>query len=447
MSPHACLPFSELPPLEPRLQRRYQHLVKEHAHVSQRIAAGLSALAGTGTSLASTQAAWRFFRNPAVTLPALAQPLLQAARAAALTQCASYALVMHDWSHLNYNAHTRKLDRIQLSHSHDCGYELQTALLVGDREGQPLAPLCQNVVSADRVHTTRSETCLPRQARLDELAGRMDYLAGLGLPWPLVHIIDREVDSVGHYRQWQRHLYLVRAKGGQRVDWAGHSCLLAAIATELHHTGALVFSREVMFHGRAARQYVAETAVVLRRAARPHRRGQKRRVVPGDPVTLRLIVSEVRAADGQVLATWHLLSNVAPTVSAGQLAQWYYWRWRIESFFKLLKGAGQQIEAWQQESGLAVAKRLLVVSLACVLIWQLERSTQPEAEEVRAVLVRLSGRQMKRGKPHTAPALLAGLWVLLAMLEVLKLYPPPELQRMATNIFTPNTDENAHKLV
>lgn len=440
-------PVSERPPLEPRLQRRHQHLVKEHAHVCQRVAAGLSALAGPGTSFASTQAAWRFFRNPAVTLPALAQPLLQAARAAAHTQCEGYALVMHDWSHLNYNGHTRKTDRVQLGHAHDHGYELQSALLVGDRDGQPLAPLCQNVVSAAGIHTTRGPAGLPRQARLDELAGRMNYLSGLGLPRPLVHIIDREADSVGHYRQWHDHLYLVRAKGGQRVECAGRSRLLVAIATELHHTGALVFSREVTFHGRAARQYVAETTVVLRRAARPQRRGRKRRAVPGAPVRLRLILSEVRSEAGRVLATWYLLSNVAARVSAGQLAQWYYWRWRIESFFKLLKGAGQQIEAWQQESGLAVAKRLLVASLACVLVWQLERNPQAEAEEVRALLVRLSGRQMKRGRPHTAPALLAGLWVLLALLEALEHHTPAELQRLAQNIFTLNLDENAIKLV
>ena len=442
MSLEACLPFSELPPLDPRLQRRYQQLVKEHAHVSQRVAAGLSALAGTGTSFASTQAAWRFFRNPVVTLPALAQPLLQSAPAAVRDACVQYALVMHDWSHLNYPAHTRTTDRVQLSHSRDCGYELQTALLVGDRAGQPLAPLCQNVVSTAGVHTTRAATVQSRETRLDELTGRMDYLAGLNLPKPLVHIIDREADSVGHYRQWQQHLYLVRAKGGQRVERAGQSCLLATIATELHHTNALVFSREVGFQGRAARQYVAETAVVLRRAARPRRRGERRQAVPGEPVSLRLVVSEVRAADGRVLATWYLLSNVAAAVSASELALWYYWRWRIESFFKLLKGAGQQVEAWQQESGLAVAKRLLVASLACVLVWQLERSTQPEADEVRAVLVRLSGRQMKHDRPHTVPALLAGLWTLLALLDVLEQHPPPELQRMAQNIFNPNHQAN-----
>ena len=434
-----------LPPLEPRLQRRYEHLVKEHAHFSPGVAAGLSALAGSGTSFASTQAAWRFFRNPAVTLPALVHPLLASAQAAVRTECDGYALIMHDWSHLNYNGHTGKTDRIQLGHAHDHGYELQTALLVGDRTGQPLAPLCQNVVSAEGIHTTRAATCLPRQARLDELAGRMDYLAGLGLPRPLVHIIDREADSVGHYRQWQQHLFLVRAKGGQRVEWAGQSGLLSARATELQQAGALKFSREVTFQGRPARQYVAESAVVLRRAARPQRRGKKRRAVPGAPVSLRLIVSEVRSEEGAVLATWYLLSNVAARVSAGQLAQWYYWRWRIESFFKLLKGAGQQIEAWQQESGLAVAKRMLVASQACVLVWQLERSVQPEAEAVRTLLVRLSGRQTKRGRPPSAPALLAGLWVLLAMLEALEQHTPAELQRMAQTIFNPA--ENAVQLV
>ena len=90
---------------------------------------------------------------------------------------------------------------------------------------------------------------------------------------------------------------------------------------------------------------------------------------------------------------------------------------------------------------------MLVVSQACVLIWQLERSTQPEANEVRTVLVRLSGRQMKRGKPYTAPAVLAGRWTLLALLEVLEHYPPPELQRRAINVFTLNQDENPNKLV
>jgi hypothetical protein len=92
---------------------------------------------------------------------------------------------------------------------------------------------------------------------------------------------------------------------------------------------------------------------------------------------------------------------------------------RIESFFKLLKGHGQQLEHWQQETGAAIFRRLLVASMACVVVWRLQADRSPEAEELREVLVRLSGRQTKRKRPHTAPALLAGLWVLLSMLALL----------------------------
>jgi hypothetical protein len=99
------------------------------------------------------------------------------------------------------------------------------------------------------------------------------------------------------------------------------------------------------------------------------------------------------------------------------MLRWYYWRWRVESYFKLLKSAGQQLERWQQETAEAVAKRLLVASMACVVVWRLAREATAEAAWARAALVRLSGRLMKRGVAFTAPALLAGLWVLLAALE------------------------------
>ena len=176
-------------------------------------------------------------------------------------------------------------------------------------------------------------------------------------PWCL--FIDREGDSVGRYRQWTGQNFLVRAKGGQRVQWEGAGCALSWVALQLRQRRDLVFCREGQFHGRKARQYVAETAVVLSRPTRQKRRGKKPRAVAGVPVPLRRIVSEVRALNGRVLAVWWWLSNVEAQIDAGQLALWYYWRWRIESFFKLLKGAGQQIEQWQQQSAVAVAKRLL----------------------------------------------------------------------------------------
>jgi len=69
--------------------------------------------------------------------------------------------------------------------------------------------------------------------------------------------------------------------------------------------------------------------------------------------------------------------------------------------------------------------------MAGVVVWRLARETSPEAAELRGVLVRLSGRQMKRGKnarPFTEPALLAGLGVLIPMLELLLQYEVQELR-------------------
>ena len=104
-----------------------------------------------------------------------------------------------------------------------------------------------------------------------------------------------------------------------------------------------------------------------------------------------------------------------------------------QSFFKLLKSAGQHVEQWQQETAEAIAKRLLVAAQACVLVWALARATTPAAEPTRTLLIRLSGRLMKRRQPYTAPALLAGLWVLLAMVSVLDEYSVADLRRLAAH--------------
>lgn len=436
MRPLPCRHSPVSPPLEPRLQRRYHQLVQEQLHLSQSVAAGLNALPGTASSFASTQAAWRFYKNPTVTLPALAQPLLSQARTALAQTGGEYGLVMHDWSYLNFERHPRKADRIGCRGRHTRGYELQSALLVSERAGQPLAPLYQNLHCAEGHHTTRSAAVAPAASHLDELTGRWEYLAQLALGRPLVHVVDREGDSVGHYRQWEKHWFLVRAKGGQRVKWEGQSELLSAVATQLK--ARLVCCRDVAWHGQSARQYVGETTVVLTRAARPRRRGAKRAGVAGPPVTLRLVVSEVRTTGGRVLAQWRLMSNVPAAVDAARLALWYYWRWRIESYFKLLKSAGQQLEHWQQESGLALAKRLLVASAALVLVWELGRTESPAAEELRGILVRLSGRQMKWGCAWTAPALLEGVWGLLAMLELLEHHDLSRLRELAEKFLKPH---------
>jgi hypothetical protein len=159
--------------------------------------------------------------------------------------------------------------------------------------------------------------------------------------------------------------------------------------------------------------------------------------LPGLPLPLRLLIAEVRDADNVVLATWFVLTNTPADVDSAMIVLWYYWRWTIEQFFKLLKSAGVQVEEWQQETAGAIVRRLLVACMACVVVWRLSRSQHPLAKPARQLLVRLSGRQMKRGCEFTLPSMLAGLWVLLAMLHILDHHTPDDLRALAAAVLHP----------
>lgn len=422
--------------LESRLQNRFRQLVVETLHVSEGIAAGVRALPGAATTFASTQAAWRYFNNERVGLPDLAEPLIACGSQALSGSSDRYGLLVHDWSRLAYHQHQRKRDRVVLKNKKDLGYELETALLVSDRDGMPLAPLSQSLRAADGIHTTRSRRVERLQGSpLDRLTESLHFAEGLGLSKPLVHLIDREADSVAHYRQWDQQdlRFVVRADDQRVVQHQGQPRPLSQVVGQLIEQQAFVYCRQVEIDHQPGHQWVAETRVVLDRPAKPKRLDPDgvRRSIAGPALALRLVVSQVRSAQGQLLAQWLLLTNLEESVEAATVALWYYWRWKIESYFKLLKSAGHQVEQWLQQSAAALARRLAVTAMACVLVWQLARNQQPEAQPVRQLLVRLSGRQMKRTKPFTEPALLAGLWVLLAMLEALEHYTLEELKQAA----------------
>ncbi|MDQ7084707.1 MAG: transposase [Sulfurovum sp.] len=124
--------------------------------------------------------------------------------------------------------------------------------------------------------------------------------------------------------------------------------------------------------------------------------------------------------DNNIVAQWMLLSNVPKEVTATTIGTWYYHRWKIESYFKLLKSSGFNLESWQQETPMALFRRLLVVSYATLFVWKIERSEEKNAPAVRKFLVQLSGRLIEKNKEFTTPALLSGLWVFMKMMNVLK---------------------------
>jgi hypothetical protein len=419
--------------LERRLTRRYEKLVMAHSNSTASLSAGVKALADGSTTFAYTQALWRFLNNDDVTPQRLSAPLVAGCHAA-LAQCeADYALCVHDWSRIQYGGHGRKQDRLQMTHATDIGYELQSSLLIHAQNGLPLSVAAQNLVSAHGCWQSRRASLQPNdQPHLDELSERIDWIGQQGFARRLVHLVDREADSVQHLRQWsgQGHDWLVRVKAGSKVRWVQQDQTVSSVAAQL----GFDLARQVVCQGQPCTQWIAGTTVVLARKARPKRvdeNGQRVKAMTGACLTVRLVVSKIINADGDVVAHWYLLSNVAAQVDDAQLALWYYWRWEIESFFKLLKAAGHQLESWEQETARATFNRILIATQACVMAWGLMRAPGADALNARTFLVRLSGRQMKRAKPVTLPALLDGLFKLFTMLETLEHYSLSDLQHFA----------------
>jgi hypothetical protein len=361
------------------------------------------------------------------------EPLIEVARTTLAESSSDYALVVHDLSHPDYRTHHRKKDRKLLSNKHELGYILQPALVVEAIAGEPVAPVYQSLTATDGQHTTKSAQVAPAQSMTDALTAAMETVGSLDLGKKLVHMADREADSVWHYRHWddQGWLFLTRADNERLVRHEGAERSLPEVAVLLQPK--MKFARKVEFKGRLAYQYVAETSICLERPACLHREvdGQrKRQKIPGKPLSIRLVVSEIRDQAGAVLSQWLPLTNVWD-VPASQIALWYYWRWKIESYFKLLKSAGHEVEHWQQTTAEAVAKRLLIAAMACVVVWRLARDKSQQAAEMRAVLTRLSGRQMKYGCDFTEPALLAGLGILIPMLCLLENYDLDQIKELA----------------
>lgn len=173
-----------------------------------------------------------------MTLSKLQAPLLIAAHNSITMHCSTYGLCVHDWSRLNYRKHTSKLDKYQITHDTDVGYDLQSSLILSDQTGQPLAPVAQRLVTAEGSYATYQESDLSEavENHLNEVTNCIDKLEKQNFPKPLVHIIDREADSIAHIREWEANQYhwLTRARKTPTVEFKGQSMPCAQVANALH---------------------------------------------------------------------------------------------------------------------------------------------------------------------------------------------------------------------
>jgi hypothetical protein len=128
------------------------------------------------SSFATTQAVWRFLNNEKVSFKQLNEPIQQLAFEQIDQSSHSYALIVHDWSQLQYVKHNNKTQRLQRTHQYDTGYELQSSLLVDAASGLPVAPLAQTLSDATGCYSTFTDDHSQRETHLNSLLHQIQHI-------------------------------------------------------------------------------------------------------------------------------------------------------------------------------------------------------------------------------------------------------------------------------
>ncbi len=100
---------------------------------------------------------------------------------------------------------------------------MQSSLAVSDRSGQAIACAAVNLTCSKGTISTWRDGWHDTEPHLNELIKRTRWLESQNIGKQLVHIVDREADSVAHMRQMSAHqqLWLFRCKAKSSVEWNG----------------------------------------------------------------------------------------------------------------------------------------------------------------------------------------------------------------------------------
>jgi len=177
--------------------------------VKERATNGLKLLVKESKDFSQVQASWRFFNNVKVSIKALFEKISENLESEIDSHCDEYLLAISDWSHLDYKKHTSKKELIHKNKKDNCkqlGYDLQTTIGVSDRTGKPIAPIVHNLKTSEKVYSTCNENIDKNLTHLEELALRTKWIKeNLNIKKQIVHIVDRESDSVAFMREMDKN--------------------------------------------------------------------------------------------------------------------------------------------------------------------------------------------------------------------------------------------------
>jgi hypothetical protein len=401
-------------------------------NIQNRATSGLKLLFKEVKGFSQVQGAWRFLNNPNIIIEDLFNPVLDNLSKEIDKQCDKYLLAPSDWCWLDYKKHTSKKDLIiqkNKGNTKKIGLDLQSTIGLSDRTGEPIASISHNLKTNKKVYSTYDNNIDMKLTHLEELVLRAKRIFDfLKTTKKIVHIVDREADSIAFIRDLIKNslLFLLRVKNNSKVFYYDKDLKKDVEIKQIDLANRLSLGKKVKdikYKNKKVTIYVNECPIIIKRDATKmvtNKDGKKKLIrTNGESVKVRFIVERLVDKKGKIVAQWLLISNIFDTaVTSETLATWYYYRWKIESYFKLLKSSGFNLEQWQQVEPEALFKRLLIVSQATMLVWKIANDSSSNAKQIREFLIQLSGSQMQRGVDFTYPALLSGLESYLMLIEV-----------------------------
>ena len=237
-------------------------------------------------------------------------------------------------------------------------------------------------------------------------------------------------------------LFVLRGKGNSKVQYTDEITNTTIDIKQSELADKLPLGKKVKkikYQNKKVTIFANEcNATIIRDATKMVKQdnGKKKLIkTPGKPVKVRFVVERLVDDKNNIVATWLLLSKIFDEdITAGTIATWYYYRWKIESYFKLLKSSGFNLEKWQQKEPEALFKRLLVVSQSCMLVWKIANDNSANAKKLQEILIELSGKQIQRGVDFTYPALLKGLENYLITIDMLERFSVDDILKMKNEI-------------
>ena len=361
-----------------------KRLKKRLLSVSKRIASNIGeTIPNACEDWANTKAAYRFLSNQNVTETQILEGhFISTARRA--SEVEGPLLVLHDTTEVNYVQRkdeefgktrllpqNRKTGKGRTSKA-VCGVLMHSSLVLKP-SGLPLGFVSKKFwnrkqfTGIRKIHRGKNPTRIPVEEKesfrwIDSLRASTEKLGGAQR---LVHIGDREADIYEFFHEANRlgSNYIVRIKVDRKLEPKGITLRQKVENSKSRGTGEITYTNRdgLEVKGTIEVKYVQMTIIPSD--------GQKRRRYGEQKVTV-IQAKEISAvAENHEPIDWRIITNLSVSNLGDALEKlhWYSLRWKIETFFKILK-SGFKIEQSKLKSAEAVCK---LMAISSIVAWRI----------------------------------------------------------------------------